>query len=68
MNLEEKAKKYSSEMVSEGEHFLNEKELKEYCETDFEAGYNNCKSDLIAFIKANPKSTAEQILKHLDSL
>ena len=31
-------------------------------------GYIQCKSDLTEFIRANPKITVEQIIKHLEEL
>lgn len=62
MNLEVKAEEYVKSVGYE------KPEDAKYCIIDFTAGYNECKTDLIDFIKANPKSTAEQILKHLEEL
>lgn len=72
MNLEEKANSYLDKVgLVNDEH--NRKILLDLlelfvvcCKKDFTAGYNECKADLTEFIRANPKSTAEQILNHLE--
>lgn len=61
MNLEEKANQYSIRVMNTGFE-------QRMPRTDFSAGYRECKSDLTEFIRANPKATAEQILKHLEDI
>lgn len=60
MNLEEKAKKMHAYGRNKTER-LN-------IEFGFRSGYNECKSDLTEFIRANPKSTVNQILEYLEGI
>jgi hypothetical protein len=41
---------------------------REYPIEDFKAGYNECKTDLIEFLKVNYKASVKDILKHLEEL
>lgn len=58
MNLEEKAIQYAIDNT-----FVNRK-----TETVFKAGAIWQLGEVKEFIRANPKATAEQILKHLEEL
>jgi hypothetical protein len=61
MNLEQKANKHTDLQYPMGVE-------REYPIEDFKAGYNECKTDLIEFLKVNYKASVKDILKHLEEL
>lgn len=58
MNLESKADEYAINNT-----FTNRK-----TQTVFKAGYNECKSDIIQFLRVNSKATVKQVLEHLNGM
>lgn len=63
MNLEEKATDYAT-----NKYPSNQIERVNAAEVGFEAGYTQCKTDLIEFLKVNHRASVKDILKHLEGL
>lgn len=59
MNLEEKAKREATGLPQNQKYIFI---------IGFESGYKECKSDLLEFIRVNPKSTTKQIENYLNEL
>lgn len=60
MNLEEKATNASM--------YGRNKDESECLKFGFKQGYKECKSDLLQFLKANPKASIASLIDHLESL
>jgi hypothetical protein len=64
MNLEEKAQAHYKELCDSG--FSGDQIV--YSKDDFKHGYKECITDLSVLLKANPKLTVKQIIKHLEEV
>lgn len=64
MNLEQKANKYGEKCDPCNETLEKQADIRQ----GFKRGYNECKSDLIEFLKVNYKASVKDILKHLEDL
>ena len=61
MNLEEKARNYGKDNF----YVISTQVSAEF---GYKAGHNQCKSDLLQFLKSNPKASSASLIDHLEQM